>query len=225
MKGPFDLIIFDYDGVIADSELLNNAVMADLLSEIGLPTTLDNALASYLGKRWLDCEPIIAERLGAPCPPGLLGEWTRRCHDRAVHELNSVAGFEAFLFARSERRCIASSSPPDWIEVGLRRFGVDQRFDGPIFSAAVHVNRGKPYPDLFLFAADVMRATPSRTLVIEDSPTGVIAGVAAGMTVIGLCAGGHIRDGHAQKLADAGAHQVFDTYADLSAWLATEPQT
>ena len=70
-----------------------------------------------------------------------------------------------------------------------------------------------------------MQAAPSRTLVIEDSPTGVIAGVAAGMTVIGLCAGGHVRDGHAQTLADAGAHQVFDSYADLAAWMAVAPQT
>ena len=90
-RGPFDLIIFDYDGVIADSELLNNAVMAELLSEIGLPTTLDDALATYLGKRWLDCEPIIAERLGAPCPLGVQDEWTRRCHDRAQRDLTAVA--------------------------------------------------------------------------------------------------------------------------------------
>ena len=225
MNGPFDLIIFDYDGVIADSELLNNTVMAELLGEIGLPTTLDDALASYLGKRWLDCEPIITKRLGAPCPPGLREEWTRRCHTRAERELSSVAGFETFLSARSERRCVASSSPPDWIEMGLRRFGADQAFNGPIFSAAVHVTRGKPHPDLFLFAAEAMQAAPSRTLVIEDSPTGVIAGVAAGMTVIGLCAGGHVRDGHAQTLADAGAHQVFDSYADLTAWMAVSPQT
>lgn len=224
MNGPFDLIIFDYDGVIADSELLNNTVMAELLSEIGLPTTLDEALASYLGKRWLDCEPIITKRLGAPCPPGLREEWTRRCHDRAERELNSVAGFEAFLCGRSERRCVASSSPPDWIEMGLRRFDADQAFDGSIFSAAVHVSRGKPHPDLFLFAAEAMQTAPSRALVIEDSPTGVIAGVAAGMTVVGLCAGGHVRDGHAQKLADAGAHQVFDSYADLAAWMAVTRQ-
>jgi HAD superfamily hydrolase (TIGR01509 family) len=225
MNGPFDLIIFDYDGVIADSELLNNAIMAELLSEIGLPTSLDDALASYLGKRWLDCEVLISERLGAPCPPGVREEWTRRCHERASLELRSVAGFKDILGARSERRCIASSSPPDWIEMGLRRFGVDETFGGRIFSAAVHVNRGKPHPDLFLFAARMMNVAPSRTLVIEDSPTGVLAGVAAGMTVTGLCAGGHVRNGHAQGLANAGAHQVFESYADLEAWIATEPQT
>lgn len=109
--------------------------------------------------------------------------------------------------------------------MGLRRFNAYEDFDGPIFSAAVHVNRGKPHPDLFLFAARVMNVAPSRTLVIEDSPAGVLAGVAAGMTVAGLCAGGHVRNGHAQGLTNAGAHQVFDSYADLEAWIATEPQT
>lgn len=225
MNGPFDLIIFDYDGVIADSELLNNAVMAELLSEIGLPTTLDDALATYLGRRWLDCEQIISQRLGAPSPPGIREEWTRRCHYRAERELCSVTGLEAFLSARSEPRCIASSSPLDWIQMGLRRFGADQMFEGTIFSAAVHVNRGKPHPDLFLFAAKMMNVTPSRVLVIEDSPMGVMAGVAAGMRVIGLCAGGHVRDGHRQKLAEAGAHQIFDSYGDLSVWMTAQAQT
>ncbi len=218
--GPFDLIIFDYDGVIADSERLNNAVMAELLTEIGLPTTLDDALATYLGKRWLDCETIISERLGAPCPPGVQAEWTRRCHDRARRDLTAVAGFEEFLAERREPRCIASSSPPDWIELGLRHFGVHDAFAGPVFSAAVHVSRGKPHPDLFLYAADAMKAAPERTLVIEDSPTGVLAGAAAGMTVIGLCAGGHIRGDHPLRLKQAGAHQVFDSYSDLTRWIA-----
>lgn len=225
MNGPFDLIIFDYDGVIADSELLNNAALAELLTETGLPTSLDEALATYMGKRWRDCEPLIAERLGGPCPPSMLQEWTRRCHDGAHEKLQAVSGFHAFLDARTELRCIASSSPPDWIELGLRRFDAYEAFDGPIFSAAVHVNRGKPHPDLFLFAADAMGVAPDRALVIEDSPTGVLAGVAAGMTVAGLCAGGHIRDGHAQGLSRAGAHRVFDSYADLAAWIDPGRQT
>lgn len=220
MADRFDLIIFDYDGVIADSELLNNAILAELLTEVGLPTTLDQALAAYMGKRWRDCEPLIVERLGAPCPPNLREEWTRRCHDRAHRDLSAVVGFDAFLASRTERRCIASSSPPDWIELGLRRFGAHEIFDGPIFSAAVHVNRGKPHPDLFLYAADAMGVAPERSLVIEDSPAGVAAGVAAGMTVAGLCAGGHVRDGHAQRLKEAGAHRVLDNYPALASWIA-----
>lgn len=134
--------------------------------------------------------------------------------------LTFVAGFDAFLAGLEEPRCIASSSPPDWIELGLRHFGAHDVFGGPIFSAAVHVSRGKPHPDLFLYAAKAMKAAPERTLVIEDSPTGVLAGVAAGMTIVGLCAGGHVRGDHPQRLKQAGAHQVFDSYAELAGWIA-----
>ncbi|MBB4082943.1 HAD-IA family hydrolase [Brevundimonas lenta] len=215
----YDLIVFDYDGVVADSELLNNRIMAEVLTGAGLPTSLDDALSIYMGKRWLDCVPLIEERLGGPCPAHIDSEWTRRCHERAATELQPVPGFVDFLAGRHERRCIASSSPVSWIEMGLERFGVAQTFDGPIFSAAVHVTRGKPHPDLFLHAAATMGVDPARALVIEDTPTGVRAGVAAGMTVIGLCAGGHIRAGHADRLRDAGAHHVVDDYAGIEAVL------
>ena len=218
-RGPFDLIIFDYDGVIADSEILNNAVMAELLSEIGLPTTLDDALATYLGKRWLDCEPIISERLGAPCPPGVQAEWTRRCHDRARRDLTAVAGFDAFLAGRNERRCIASSSPPDWIELGLRHFGAHNVFAGPIFSAAVHVSRGKPHPDLFLYAAEAMKAAPERTLVIEDSSPGIAAGLAAGMHVLHYAGGAHLRG--AEPMALPPGLRSFDNWDEFSQLLAS----
>lgn len=213
----YDLIIFDYDGVVADSELLNNRVLAELLTECGLETDLDEALSTYMGKRWLDCQPLIERRMGGPCPAHLHGEWTRRCHDRAAAELNPVPGFVEFLAVRRESRCIASSSPVPWIEMGLERFGVAPSFGGSIFSAAVHVARGKPHPDLFLHAASAMAVDPARALVIEDTPTGVRAGVAAGMTVVGLCAGGHIRDGHAGRLDAAGAHHVVHDYAGVAA--------
>ncbi len=219
MTTRYDLIVFDYDGVVADSELLNNLVLSELLTECGLTTSLDDALAIYQGKRWLDCLPLIEERLGGPCPGHVHGEWTRRCHDRAAAELSPVAGFVDFLATRRERRCIASSSPVAWIEMGLERFGVAASFDGSIFSAAVHVTRGKPHPDLFLHAASVMEVDPARALVIEDTPTGVRAGVAAGMTVVGLCAGGHIRDGHPDRLRAAGAHHVVDDYAGITVLL------
>lgn len=219
MSGRFDLIVFDYDGVVADSEILSNEVLAELLTECGLVTSVDESLATYLGRRWLDCVPLIEERLGGPCPPHVHGEWTRRCHERASVELAPVAGFLDFLAGRPERRCIASSSPVSWIEMGLERFGVGATFGGPIFSAAVHVTRGKPHPDLFLHAAAAMDVDPARALVIEDTPTGVRAGVAAGMTVVGLCAGGHIRDGHAEQLLGAGAHHVVRDYAAIEALL------
>ena len=211
----FDLVIFDYDGVVADSELLNNRVLAELLSEIGLPTSVDEAIDTYMGRRWLDCAPLIEERLGRPCPDHLHPEWTRRCGERAAASLEPVSGVADFVAGLSHTRCIASSSPPSWIELGLDRFGLSEAFGGAIYSAAVHVTRGKPHPDLFLHAAEAMGARPDRTLVIEDTTTGVKAGVAAGMTVVGLCAGGHIRPGHARRLGEAGAHHLAEAYADI----------
>lgn len=210
-----DLIIFDYDGVVADSEWLNNAALAEVLTGIGLATTTDEAIATYMGKRWLDCRPLIEARLERACPDNVHADWTRLCHERARRELTAVPGLKAFVDGRDEPRCIASSSPPDWIELGLARFGLTGRM-GPVFSAAVHVTRGKPHPDLFLHAAAAMAADPGRSLVIEDSATGVLAGVAAGMRVVGFCAGGHVRDGHAERLTAAGAHDLAFSYEDLA---------
>jgi len=223
VKSACDLIIFDYDGVVADSELLNNLVLSELLTECGLPTSLDDALSIYMGRRWLDCLPLIEDRLGGPCPGHIHGEWTRRCHARAASELRPVVGFVDFLTSRGERRCIASSSPVGWIEMGLERFDARASFGEAIFSAAVHVTRGKPHPDLFLHAAEAMGVDPARALVIEDTPTGVRAGVAAGMTVVGLCAGGHIREGHGQRLREAGAHHVVGDYRTIGRLLDVGP--
>jgi HAD superfamily hydrolase (TIGR01509 family) len=215
----FDLVIFDYDGVIADSELLNNAAMAEVLTGIGLPTTLDEALGLYMGRRWLDFRPEIEARLGAPCPETTLGDWTRLCHERAATELQAVPGAADFMAGLAQARCIASSSPPDWIALGLRTLGIPADHAGPIYSAAVHVTRGKPHPDLFLYAAREAGVAPDRVLVIEDSAPGVEAGVAAGMTVVGLLAGGHIRDGHGERLAAKGANAVLTDYAAITAFM------
>ncbi len=217
MRHP-ELIIFDYDGVIADSELLNNAALAEVLTGIGLPTTTDQAIARYMGKRWLDCRPLVDEQLGSPCSDDVVVEWTRLCHERASTILTPVEGLLSFMDGRKQPRCVASSSPPDWIELGLARFGLAGQM-GSIFSAAVHVTRGKPHPDLFLHAAQSMGVDPGKTVVIEDSPVGVRAGLAAGMQVIGLCAGGHVRDGHAEQLSKAGAHRIAWSYTEVASWI------
>ncbi|MGV8929399.1 MAG: HAD family hydrolase [Brevundimonas sp.] len=213
-----DLIIFDYDGVVADSELLNNTALAEVLTGAGLPTTTDEAIAAYMGKRWLDCRPLIEARLQGPCLDTVHADWTRLCHERAHTALTTVPGLTDFVERLDQPRCIASSSPPEWIEAGLARFGLTGRL-GPVFSAAVHVTRGKPHPDLFLHAAAAMNADAARTLVIEDSTTGVLAGVAAGMRVVGLCAGGHVRDGHAGRLVAAGAHHIAHSWDEVAAMI------
>jgi HAD superfamily hydrolase (TIGR01509 family) len=215
----YDLIIFDFDGVVADSELLSSGVMADLLTEGGLPTTLDDVLDNYVGRRWRDARPMIEALHGKACPPDFHETATRICHTRAATELEPVPGLMDFLAARTEARCIASSSGPDWLHLGLDRFGLRPMFEGAIFSAAIHVERGKPFPDLFLHAARSMGVEPERALVIEDSEAGVAAGRAAGMTTIGLTAGGHARPGMAERLTAVGADHIAASYAEVAAFM------
>lgn len=216
----FDLIIFDFDGVVADSELLSSSIMAELLTEHGLPTTLDDVLDHYVGRRWRDTRLLVEARHGTPCPDELGQIGKHICHARALDELEPVPGLLDFLAARDEARCIASSSSPDWLDLGLARFGIAPMFAGAVFSAAIHVERGKPFPDLFLHAAKTMGADPRRTLVIEDSEPGVAAGRAAGMTVVGLTADGHTRPATADRLMAAGADHIADSYAAVAAFMA-----
>lgn len=215
---PYDLIIFDYDGVVADSEVLNSTVMAEQLTAIGLPTSLDDVLAAYTGRRWRDNRPTVEAALGRACPEDFHTTWFATCRQRAPLQLKPVPGMLDFIASRTETRCIASSSGPDWIGVGLELFGLTDHFEGSVFTGLV-VERGKPHPDIFLHAAETMGVDPSRVLVIEDSEAGVTAGVAAGMTVVGLTAGGHIRNGHAERLTTRGAHHIADSYAAVGAFM------
>ena len=214
----YDLIIFDYDGVVADSEVLNSTVMAEQLTAIGLPTTLDDVLAAYTGKRWRDNRPVVEAALGRPCPEDFHTNWFAACRARAPVQLKPVSGMIDFVAQRAEARCIASSSGPDWIGVGLDLFGLTHHFDGAVFTG-LNVERGKPHPDIFLHAAYNMGVDPGRVLVIEDSEAGVTAGVAAGMTVVGLTAGGHVRDGHAERLVARGAHHIAENYPSVAAFM------
>jgi len=215
-----ELIIFDFDGVIADSEVIANAVLAEGLTALGHPTSIDDCLRLYMGRRWVDCALAIEAEIGRRLPDDFVTAQRQAIRARAAGELEAVAGAADFVRGLGGRqRCIASSSSLEWLALCLGRFGLAEHFGANLFSAAVHVERGKPHPDLFLHAARSMGVDPARTLVIEDSPLGVEAGVAAGMTVIGLLAGGHVGAGHEARLAKAGAHYIARTYDDVRAIL------
>lgn len=215
----YDLIIFDYDGVVADSEVLSSTILAEQLTALGMPTTLEDVLTRYVGRRWRDNRADVEARHGVACPDDFHIGFGRACHAEAQRSLLPIAGLHEFLAARPERRCIASSSNLEWLRLGLDRFGLSDDFGPHLYSAAHHVQRGKPHPDVFLHAAKGMGVDPSRALVIEDSEAGVQAGVAAGMTVVGLLAGGHIRDGHAERLRAQGARHVAADYAAVAAFM------
>lgn len=209
------LIIFDFDGVVADSELIGSAALADHLTRAGLKTSTEEALRFYLGRRWLDCVALMEERLGRPLPGNFLNELILVVHSRVLAEVVPVRGIESFLhqFA-AVPRCIASSSRLDYIGDCLDRMRMaswfEHRFSGH------DVARGKPHPDLFLKAATALGARPPECLVIEDSVLGIRAGKAAGMQTIGLCAGSHILDEHPARLLEAGADAVVKSYQELA---------
>jgi HAD superfamily hydrolase (TIGR01509 family) len=206
------LIIFDFDGVIADSEVLSNTVLAECVSEAGLPTTLDDAYRLYMGKRVPEIAAAVQESLGRPLRADFGADFQKRALARFRRDLKAVSGALDYIDAfASLRRCIASTSAPERLAVCLEALDLAETFGANVFSSEL-VPRGKPHPDIFLYAARQFEIDPADSLVIEDSVGGVQAGVAAGMTVIGLLAASHIRDGHAERLRAAGAHYVADSF-------------
>jgi HAD superfamily hydrolase (TIGR01509 family) len=213
--GSSRAIIFDFDGVIADSEVLSNTVLAEVVTELGVPTSLEDSYRDYMGKRFVEVIAAIEKAIGGPLPPSFSEEFQARTLQRFRQALAPIAGAREFIakFARVPR-CIASSSSPDRLAVCLEVLGMAALFEGRVFSAS-NVARGKPHPDIFLHAAAQIGVDPSDCIVIEDSASGVIAGRSAGATVIGLLAAGHIRDGHAAALKEAGAHHVAADYVEV----------
>jgi HAD superfamily hydrolase (TIGR01509 family) len=218
-KGVKHCIIFDFDGVVADSEVLANTELAAMLTEHGLPTTLHDSYDRYMGKRWADSEAAIVAQLGKPLPPEFRPTLQARTRARFANALMPVTGVVDFIAAfKHHAHAVASSSSPEYLASSLQRFELAEHFGANVFSATM-VARGKPDPDIFFLAASQLKAHPDQCLVFEDSPTGVRAGRAAGMTTIGLLAGSHIRPGHGEQLRAAGANHVVNSYAEAKALL------
>jgi HAD superfamily hydrolase (TIGR01509 family) len=210
------LIIFDFDGVIADSEVLSNTVLAECVSEAGLPTSLDDAYRLYMGRRVPEIAAAVEASLGRPLPADFGAEFQRRALQRFRTDLKVVAGAREYLAAFADlRRCIASTSSPQRLAACLEALDLGEVFGTNVFSSEL-VPRGKPHPDIFLYAARRFAASPAECLVIEDSVGGVQAGIAAGMTVIGLLAASHIRDGHGDRLREPGARYVAATFDEAA---------
>lgn len=218
-------LIFDFDGVLADSEPLANAVLARLVSEAGQATTLDDSLRRYCGKRWADVAAEISANIGGPLPEGfreqLLGETLHAFSlgHEAMPSLTETPGARQFLqdFAHLPH-CIASSSAHARLAHCLSILEMNELFAGNVISGDDVVN-GKPAPDIFLLAAQRLGVAPEQCVVFEDSIAGVQAGRAAGMTVIGYCGGGHIHAGHMDRLREAGAHWVAGSWDEAARWV------
>ncbi len=209
-----ELIIFDCDGVLVDSELLANKVMADYLTEVGLTISVEQTLARFIGLSMATMRKDILNKDGLTLPDDFEAETMRR--DRLVFEteLQAIGNVSAALDNLTLPKCVASSGEHEKIRNSLTLTNLLPYFDGSIFSAT-DVDNGKPAPDLFLHAARKMKTRPDKTIVIEDSLAGVQAGVAAGMRVFGFLGGGHITEDHGDRLMDVGAQLVFDKMSDL----------
>jgi HAD superfamily hydrolase (TIGR01509 family) len=212
----FEAMIFDFDGVIVDSEWLANAVLADVLTEQGYAVTPEESLARYCGLRWADCYRKIEAESGLGLGLDTLGDMVDAAVAARAAEMPAVEGVDTFLVGQSHRLlAIASSSETSWLAQTLDRLGLRAFFGDRLFSAAGFPH-GKPHPDIYLHAAERLGVDPANCLVIEDHPVGVAAGAAAGMTVIALLAASHIRDGHAERVRAAGAHHVVRDYCEVA---------
>ncbi|KOG09145.1 HAD family hydrolase [Streptomyces viridochromogenes] len=187
----YELVIFDNDGVLVDSESISNRLLAAYLTELGHPTSYEDSIRDYMGSAMHRVHELVLERTGQRLPEGFDDVFHGRVFAAFERELKAVVGVVDVLEKLAGDRvpyCVASSGSHERIRVGHRSTGLERFFDeGRIFSSE-DVGRGKPAPDLFLYAAERMGVVPERCVVVEDSPLGVQAALAAGMDVYGFTA-------------------------------------
>ena len=210
-----DLVIFDCDGVLVDSELIFARVLAESLIALDFPTTIDEAIALGFGKNRVTLSAAVAARFGQALPDTFFEAFAARSASAFEHELSPMVGVEDLLAALPMPRCVASNGRLDRVRQRLAITGLLPFFDPHVFSAS-QVAFGKPAPDLFLFAAHQLGARPGDCTVVEDSVPGVEAAIAAQSPVVGFCGGSHCPDDHADQLIAAGCSQVFAKMSDLA---------
>ncbi|AQV92429.1 HAD family hydrolase [Cupriavidus necator] len=215
-SGRFDCVIFDCDGVLVDSEPIVNRVLNQMLNELGIEISLEDSTRLFLGRAVREELDMIARMRGAPLPDNWLSTWLARRNAVLEEEVAAVAHVREAIRAVAATGmpvCVASGADRVKVKLQLTKTGLVELFQQDarehIFSAT-EVARSKPAPDVYLLAARTMGVEPARCAVVEDSPTGVTAGVAAGMTVFG-----YAERNDAAQLREAGAHTIFTDMRDL----------
>jgi HAD superfamily hydrolase (TIGR01509 family) len=214
----FDAILFDFDGVLLESEFEANVQLAELLTKLGHNHTPGEAIRYYTGLSGDDFIAAVERRIGAPLPP----EFHDRMKEQSIRALregiDAVAG--AVDFVRSLPpdlpKAVASSSSTRWIRGHLDHLGLAEAFGEHVYSGREHVTRGKPAPDIYLYAAERLGADIRRSIIIEDSEVGAMGALASGATVIGLAAGRHCFDGHDEMLRSAGIAHVAQSFDEVA---------
>ncbi len=210
----FDLVIFDCDGVLVDSEVISCRVHADVLTRYGYPISAEQVRQRFLGRSAREATAEVERELGRPLAESYDLDQRTTLLAALADTVEAIPHLHDALDAIDTRICVASSAAHEKIFTTLSRTGLYERFAPNIFSGT-QVSHGKPAPDLFLFAAGQMAALPRRCVVIEDSVPGVTGALAAGMTVLGFHGGSHCRPGDGQALRAAGAAATFDDMRQL----------
>lgn len=213
----FEAIVFDFDGVLIESEHVHNVHLAEYLTALGHPTSVEDSIQNFMGLSGLDFIGALERWIDRPLPEDFHAAH-RALDARALEEgLAEVAGAVAFIedLPPGLKRAIASSSTTEWITRHLDHLGLRRHFGDMIFSGREHVARSKPAPALYLHAARALGADIARTVIIEDSPIGVEGAIASGAQVIGLCAGSHCLPGHAERLRDKGVRRIAHSFDEV----------
>jgi len=215
----FDLVIFDCDGVLVDSEVISCRAHAETLTRHGYSITAEQVLTRFLGVSDREARQTIEAELGRKLPGDFEAQMKQAALQHYADELRAIPFVGEALAAIGLPKCVASSGTPEKIRHGLTCAGLHDLLAPNIFSA-VQVERGKPAPDLFLFAAAQMQTAPARCLVIEDSVPGITGARAADITVLGFHGGSHCRPGYGDTLRAAGAIMTFDDMRQLPGLVA-----
>lgn len=217
-----DLLIFDCDGVLIDSEPISVAVIVDVLGGEGLPVDEDLVYQRFLGRSMSAMREVLRSDFDYVLDDALMATIREQMRGRFRAELKPVPGIAEALTRLPGRHCVASSSSPERLNLTLGLTGLLQYFQPHVFSATM-VKNGKPAPDLFLYAAGQMGFAPRDCIVVEDSPAGVEAAKRAGMRVFAFTGGGHAaRCNLASSLAALNPDVMFDNMLRLPGLLAED---
>lgn len=214
----FDAIIFDFDGVLLESEFEANVEIARLLTDLGHRHTAREAIRLYTGLSGADFIAAIEGRIGTQLP----SEFHERIREQGIRALKEgidpVAGAVDFVHSLPPElpKAVASSSSTRWIRGHLEHLGLADAFGEHVYSGREHVPRGKPAPDIYLHAAERLGAKIGRSVILEDSEVGARGALASGAKVIGLAAGRHCFDGHAEILHAVGVEEVARSFDEVA---------
>jgi HAD superfamily hydrolase (TIGR01509 family) len=217
----FDLIIFDCDGVLVDSEIIAADVESKLLTDAGYPISTEEMAERFAGMTWKNILLQVEREANIPLSASLLDKSEKLLDLRLERDVQAVPGVEFAVSRLDLKRCICSNSSSHRLDMMLGKVGLKKLFALNVFSAKdLGPDRVKPKPDIFLHGAEKMGVSPSKTVVVEDSVHGIHAARAAGMRVIGFTGASHTYSSHADRLTDAGAETVISRMNDLPSVVA-----